>query len=310
LHIDAPMCKVALAQESVMRLDDLDTNVNVEDQRGMGGGGFGFPGLGGGGLGVGRSMGCGTLAIVIIAALVFGVNPMQILGGGQQGAPQPAIERSAEQAQGAGCEADAASRFSCQVLRLNNLTWERQFAGGGYREPKIVFYSGRGQSGCGSAQSAMGPFYCPADEGIYLDTDFYGELSQRFGAGGDFAQAYVIAHEVGHHLQHLTGVADKVRQAQARASQVEGNKLQVAMELQADCYAGVWAAQNRERMEPGDVEEGLRAAHQIGDDVLQKATQGVVVEAAFTHGSAAQRMEWLRRGLQSGDPAQCDTFGR
>jgi len=156
----------------------------------------------------------------------------------------------------------------------------------------------------------MGPFYCPADEGVYLDTDFYGELSQRFGAAGDFAQAYVIAHEVGHHIQKLTGVADQVQAAQQRASRTQGNQLQVAMELQADCYAGVWAAQNRERMEPGDVEEGLRAAHQIGDDVLQRASQGVVIPESFTHGSAEQRMAWLKKGLETGDPDQCDTFGR
>lgn len=289
-----------------MRLDDLDTNVNVEDQRGSGGG-FGFPG-GGGGLPLGRSMGCGTFIIVIIAALVFGVNPSQILG--PMGGTPSAVEQPAQTGAvaGKGCDADAASKFSCQVLRSNDLTWSQLFTDGGYRAPKIVFYSGRGQSGCGAAQSAMGPFYCPADQGIYLDTDFYAELSQKFGAGGDFAQAYVIAHEVGHHLQHLTGVADKVRSAQARASQVQSNKLQVAMELQADCYAGVWAAKNRDRLEPGDVEEGLRAAHAIGDDVLQRATQGVVVEAAWTHGSAEQRMSWLKRGLQSGDPAQCDTF--
>ena len=156
----------------------------------------------------------------------------------------------------------------------------------------------------------MGPFYCPADEGVYIDTDFYAELTQRFGAAGDFAQAYVIAHEVGHHVQNMTGVADQVQAAQQRASRAQGNQLQVAMELQADCYAGVWAAQNRERMEPGDVEEGLRAAHQIGDDVLQKASQGMVVPENFTHGSAEQRMTWLKKGLETGDPEQCDTFRR
>ena len=145
---------------------------------------------------------------------------------------------------------------------------------------------------------------------VHFISDFYGELTQRFGAAGDFAQAYVIAHEVGHHVQKLTGVADKVQAAQQSASWAQANRLQVAMELQADCYAGVWAAQNRERMEPGDVEEGLRAAHQIGDDVLQKASQGVVVPESFTHGSAEQRMTWLKKGLESGDPAQCDTFGR
>ena len=156
----------------------------------------------------------------------------------------------------------------------------------------------------------MGPFYCPADEGIYLDTSFYDELSQRFGASGDFAQAYVIAHEYGHHIQKLTGVADQVQAAQQRASRTQGNQLQVAMELQADCYAGVWASLNKDRMEPGDVEEGLRAAHQIGDDVLQRQSQGIVVPESFTHGSAEQRMTWLKKGLQTGDPEQCDTFRR
>jgi predicted metalloprotease len=154
----------------------------------------------------------------------------------------------------------------------------------------------------------MGPFYCPADQGVYLDTSFYDELRQRFGAPGDFAQAYVIAHEVGHHVQALTGIADKVQSSQQRVSRTEGNALQVAMELQADCYAGVWAAANRDRMEPGDVEEGLRAAQAIGDDTLQKAAGQRPVPDSFTHGSSAQRQMWLKRGLDSGDPAQCDTF--
>ena len=194
------------------------------------------------------------------------------------------------------------------MLASANATWAKAFPPGKYKEPKIVFYSQNGRSGCGAAQSAMGPFYCPADQGIYLDTDFYAELSQRFGAAGDFAQAYVIAHEVGHHIQYLTGIANQVRAYQSRASEVEGNKLQVAMELQADCYAGVWAAKNKERMEPGDLEEGLRAAHAIGDDVLQKAAQGRVVPESFTHGSAKERMAWLKRGLDTGDPNRCDTF--
>lgn len=290
-----------------MRLDDLDTDVNVEDQRGGRGGGFGLP-IGGGGLPLGRGMGCGTILILIIAAFVFGINPMQILGGGEVG-QTPATQQSqvAPPTAGQGCDADAASKFSCRVLKSNVLTWQKLFSDG-FRQPKIVFYAGGGQSGCGAAQSAMGPFYCPADEGIYLDTSFYDELAQRFGAAGDFAQAYVIAHEFGHHIQKLTGVADKVQALQARSSRVAGNRAQVAMELQADCYAGVWAAQNKERMEPGDVEEGLRAAHQIGDDVLQKQSQGVVVPESFTHGSAEQRMTWLKRGLASGDPAQCDSF--
>jgi predicted metalloprotease len=154
----------------------------------------------------------------------------------------------------------------------------------------------------------MGPFYCPNDRGIYLDTTFFDELKTRFGAAGDFAQAYVIAHEVGHHIQNLTGVLDQAHSAQQRASKAEGNAVQVRVELQADCYAGVWAARNRDRLEPGDVEEGLRAAEAIGDDTLQRKTQGRVVPESFTHGSSAQRMAWLRRGMQSGDPAVCDTF--
>ena len=293
-----------------MRLDDMDTSdVEVDDQRGSGGGRFGFP-MGGGALPLGRSMGCGTLALVIVIALVFGVNPMQILGVDPGGLPTQVAPQDQAAPAGQGCDANAASRFSCQALKSTTLTWTALFPDKRYRPPHIAFYSGGGQSGCGAAQSAMGPFYCPADEGIYLDTDFYGELSQRFGAAGDFAQAYVIAHEVGHHVQKLTGVAEKVQAAQQTAGRIQGNRLQVAMELQADCYAGVWAAHNRERLEPGDVQEGLRAAHQIGDDVLQRATQGVVVPESFTHGSAEQRMSWLKRGLETGDPSQCNTFGQ
>lgn len=292
-----------------MRLDDIDTtDVNVEDQRGSGGGGrgFGFPGGGGGGMQLGRGMGCGTILILIAIAYFSGGGLGSIIGG--LGGMEQTAPVQQEATAGQGCEANAASKFSCQVLASNNSTWSKAFTDGGYREPKIVFYSGGGQSGCGAAQSAMGPFYCPADQGIYLDTSFYTQLQQQFGASGDFAQAYVIAHEVGHHLQYLTGRADQVRQAQARASKVEGNQLQVRMELQADCYAGVWAAKNKERMEPGDVEEGLRAAHQIGDDVLMKQSQGVVVPEAFTHGSAEQRMQALKLGLSSGNEDACETF--
>ena len=218
--------------------------------------------------------------------------------------------QSAPAAAGQACSANAESRFACLVLLSNNRTWKPAFTDGNYREPKLVFYAGGGQSGCGAAQSAMGPFYCPADQGIYLDTSFFRELQSRFGAGGDFAQAYVIAHEVGHHLQYLTGRAEQVRQAQARASRVQGNRYQVAMELQADCYAGVWAAKNKDRIEPGDIEEGLRAAHQIGDDVLQRAAQGVVVPESFTHGSAEQRMAALKLGLSTAREEECEVFFR
>jgi uncharacterized protein len=298
-----------------MRLDDLDDgnvsdDVQVEDQRGRGGG-FGFPMGGGGGMPVSGKMGCGTIIIMLIAALVFGVNPADMLGGGQQVSQAPQVQtQSGQSTAGANCEANQASKFACLVLLSNNKTWQKQFTDGSYRQPKLVFYEGGGQSGCGAAQAAMGPFYCPADEGIYLDTSFFDELSRKFGASGDFAQAYVIAHEVGHHLQKLTGRAAQIQQAQARASRVEGNRYQVAMELQADCYAGVWAALNKDRMDPGDVEEGLRAAHQIGDDVLQRQSQGMVVPESFTHGSAEQRMTWLKRGLASGDPDQCETLSR
>ena len=164
------------------------------------------------------------------------------------------------------------------------------------------------RSGCGQARAAMGPFYCPTDQGIYLDTSFFNELANRFGAKGDFAQDYVIAHEFGHHIQNLLGTSDKVQQIQRSSSEREGNAASVRLELQADCYAGVWAAQNRSRMEPGDLEEGLTAAGAIGDDTLQKESQGRVVPDSFTHGTSAQRQTWLRRGIETGDPAACDTF--
>ncbi len=297
-----------------MRLDDSD-DLNVEDQRG---GNFSATGFGGGGGGLGligmlvpfvlSRFGCGGLVVLGIVLFLFGglgsigslITPM---------APPSATaphQQSGASSVAESCSVDAASRFSCNALANVNQTWVKLLSG--YTPPKLVFYAGNGRSGCGAAQSAMGPFYCPADQGVYLDTQFYDELQQRFGAPGDFAQAYVIAHEVGHHVQTLTGTADKVRAAQQRASRTEGNALQVAMELQADCYAGVWAAKNRDRLDPGDIEEGLRAAQAIGDDTLQKAAGQRPVPDSFTHGSSAQRQQWLSRGLQTGDPAQCDTF--
>lgn len=291
-----------------MRLDDEQESTNFEDRSGQRGR-SGFPGMGGGlGLGGGK-MGCGTLVIVIIAALVFGVNPAQLLEGGGNVGTTPQIQT------GGGSQASTIDpKVRSAVLKILGSTerrWTDLFAksGNGYRAPKLVFYTESNQSGCGAAQAAMGPFYCPADEGIYLDVGFFSELSQRFGASGDFAAAYVIAHEVGHHIQKLTGVAEQVQRAQQRASKAEGNKLQVAMELQADCYAGVWARNDTNLLEAGDIQEGLRAAEAIGDDTLQRASQGVVVPESFTHGSSEQRMAWLKRGLHSGDPAQCNTFG-
>ena len=298
-----------------MRLDDLDPSKNVRDQ-GRGGGGRGFGGGGGGGLGLllsflpmllGRKMGCGSILLIGGAALAF----MYFSGGGLQLADDTGAGGFQPKSSAANVACDTQEElFACQVLASTEQTWQKLFRQQGetYRPPTLTFYDQSGQSGCGAAQAAMGPFYCPADQGIYLDTSFFREMSTRMGAKGDFAQAYVIAHEVGHHIQNLSGVAKQVREAQARASKAEGNALQVRMELQADCYAGVWAAQNADRLEPGDVEEGLTAAHAIGDDTLMRGAGRTPVESMFTHGSSEQRMAWLRKGLQTGDPAACNTF--
>jgi uncharacterized protein len=287
-----------------MRLDDYRESSNVEQDSGGGGGGGGFPlgailGLGGG------RMGLGTIVILIILALVFGINPLSLLGGG---APQTAQVSSANAGQV--CETSASYRFSCKVLATTEDTWSRIFQQQGqrYQPPVLHFFNQRGMSGCGAAQAAMGPFYCPTDHKVYLDTSFFDELRQRFGAPGDFAQAYVIAHEVGHHIQALQGIDAQVRQAQARGSEKEANAIQVRMELQADCYAGVWGAANKNLLDPGDLDEAVRAAQAIGDDTLQKQAQGYAVPDSFTHGTSAERMAWLKRGYETGDPAQCDTF--
>ncbi|HVJ01442.1 MAG TPA: neutral zinc metallopeptidase [Sphingomonas sp.] len=301
-----------------MRLDDFDPNIDVEDQRGRGGGMFG----GGGGLGGGGMLfaflpmvfsrfGCLGVAVLLVVALFFS-GGLGMLGGGggvQQGAPTQVSQQAGTDAQSS-CAVNAESRAACNAFSSAQKTWTQVFQANDARfvAPKLVFYSGQGQSGCGAAQSAMGPFYCPSDRGIYLDTDFFQELGQRFRAQGDFAQYYVIAHEFGHHIQNLLGTAQQVSQIQRRSSESEGNAASVRLELQADCYAGVWAAANRDRLEPGDIEEGMTAANAIGDDTLQREAQGRVVPERFTHGSSAQRMQWLRRGLESGDPAACDTF--
>ena len=290
-----------------MRLDDEQESSNFEVQRG-GGGGFGG-GLGGGlpmlfGL-VGSRFGCGGIIVLLVIMAVFGMNPLSMLGGGGQvGSPPANTSQDASQL-------TDVQHLSLRVLGSTERRWGDIFAANGqrYTPTTLVFYNRNGTSGCGAAQSAMGPFYCPVDHRVYLDTEFFDELKNKFGAPGDFAEAYVIAHEVGHHVQTLTGISDKVRAAQQRASEAGSNALQVKMELQADCYAGVWAARDQNLLEPGDVEEGLRAAQAIGDDTLQKAAQGRVVPESFTHGTSAQRMQWLKRGLDTGDPAQCDTFG-
>ncbi len=292
-----------------MRLDDFDPNsVDIEDQRGGGsGGGMRLPG------GRGGKLGCGTLVIVLIASYFLGVDPSQMIGGLEQVQQQAPQESTQPQAGGnsatESCNIDAASKQTCNALSSLNKTWAQVFqqSNVAFRQPKLVFYSQDGQSGCGAAQSAMGPFYCPEDSGIYIDTEFYRTMEQELGASGQFARDYVIAHEYGHHIQKLTGMSDQVRSLQSQ-SPGRANQLSVRLELQADCYAGVWAAKNSDRLESGDMESGLNAAHQIGDDVLMRGAGRRPVEASFTHGSSAQRIEWLRKGLQSGNEDACDTF--
>lgn len=267
---------------------------NVQDRRGRGGL------IAGGGIGA---------VVLTIVALLLGVDPDSMPTGGVGAPADEVAPGGADQFTGVDEEAD----FISVVLADTEDTWNALFSerGMSYQEPQLVLFENAVQSACGFAQSAVGPFYCPADQHVYLDLSFFRELHQRFGAPGDFARAYVVAHEVGHHVQTLLGISDQVRGAQSRASQTEGNALQVRMELQADCLAGVWAFHaNRERqvVEPGDIEEALGAAAAIGDDRLQRQAQGHVVPESFTHGTSAQRMEWFRRGFDSGNPDACDTF--
>jgi uncharacterized protein len=293
-----------------MRLDDEEESSNIEDLRGQGGG-FGLPGMGGGGLAFGgRSMGCGSLVIVIILALVFGINPMTLLGGGGQ-VSAPTQQIGQPQYDAPARPASETDTFVAKVLGTTERTWAEVFqreVGEAYREPRLVLFTDRVRSACGAAESAMGPFYCPGDQKVYLDQSFFDELSRRFGAPGDFAAAYVIAHEVGHHIQTLLGISQQVSEMQSRVSRTEANALSVRLELQADCLAGVWAHHNQMLLEPGDVEEAMRAATAIGDDALQRAAQGVVVPESFTHGSSEQRTRWFMRGMQEGTIAACDTF--
>jgi hypothetical protein len=271
---------------------------NIEDRRGM------RPVR----TGVGLSIG-GVLFLVVLSLL--GINPLPFLGIATK-APEVQMQDTGQPYQESPQEAKL-REMTAVVLADTEQSWSTLLPQYGiqYVEPTLVLFSGAVQSGCGTAESAMGPFYCPLDQKVYIDMSFYNDLSQRFGAPGDFAQAYVIAHEVGHHVQNLVGTAEKVRAAQQRVSQADANELSVRMELQADCFAGVWAhdaARSRQLLESGDVEEGLNAASAIGDDRIQKETQGRVVPDAFTHGSSAQRVRWFRRGLEAGKPEACDTF--
>jgi hypothetical protein len=279
-----------------MRLDDQRRSSNIEDQRG--GGGFGLPVIGGG---------IGTVIILIVAA-IFGINPRQLLQQNNQPARQQAP------ATNPATTTDPQVDFVAAVLGDTEDVWHayfREHLGQDYQEPHLVLFSGAVQSACGFAQSATGPFYCPLDDKVYIDLSFYRELKDRFHAPGDFAQAYVIAHEVGHHVQNLLGTSDKVHQLEQRASERQANQLSVSLELQADCYAGVWAnhAQKmRNILDAGDVEEALNAASAIGDDRLQMQSRGYVTPDSFTHGSSQQRVTWFKRGFEGGTLENCDTF--
>ena len=290
-----------------MRFGGRRSSDNVEFREG-GGGGFGFGGGGGGAgmlLGVVFSrFGIGGVVVLLIAFAIFG-GLGSLTGGGQR-----AVGPQTQQGGTRNCQTEPTITFACQTLASTEDHWTALFAANGqrYAPPRMVIFEGQDQSSCGTADARMGPFYCPADQGIYLDIAFFRELAQRFAAPGDFAQAYVIAHEVGHHVQTLAGTSDRIRQAQSAVREGEANALQVRMELQADCYAGVWAARERGAMEPGDLEEGMRAAAAIGDDTLQRAERGVVVPESFTHGSAAQRQEALMRGYRGGNPQACEGF--
>lgn len=276
---------------------------NVEDRRGGGGGGGGF-GVGG------KSIGLGTIAIALVASFFFGVDPGTVIGMMEGGAPAPQVQ---QRAPGAATATDPETRFVKTVLGFTEDAWTPIFAAQGatYQPPKLVLFEGRTPTACGTGTSASGPFYCPGDSDIYIDLNFFRMMQQRFNVGGEFAQAYVIAHEVGHHVQNQMGLSEKVQNAQRSMSEKQGNALSVKLELQADCFAGVWAFHTQKKqafLETGDVEQALATASAIGDDAIQRKSQGSVVPDSFTHGSSAQRVRWFKRGMESGDVQQCNTF--
>jgi hypothetical protein len=284
-----------------MRWEGNRESDNVEDVRGSGGGGF--P-IGGGGLGI------GAIVIALVGGAIFGINPLTILSllsGGGGGAPVVQQQPHATPAN------DQGAKFVRVVLADTEDVWGKLFQAGGatYHDPKLVLFRGAVQTGCGTGQSAMGPFYCPADKKVYIDLDFYDTLKNRLGAPGEFAQAYVIAHEVGHHVQDELGITAKVDQMRSRMNQTQANAVSVRVELQADCFAGVWAhhsQQGKNWLDPGDIESAMNAAAKIGDDTLQKNAGRAVVPESFTHGSSAQRQHWFQTGYQTGSVKACDTF--
>ncbi|MDO5288215.1 MAG: neutral zinc metallopeptidase [Pseudomonadota bacterium] len=284
-----------------MRWEGNRQSSNVEDRRGAGGGGMGFGG---------RSIGIGTIVIALIGGWILGVNPLTLLGilsGGQATVQQQSAPAQTTPAN------DQNTAFVRTVLASTEDVWGEIFRQGGaqYREPRLVLFRGATPTACGTGQSAMGPFYCPADQSVYLDMAFFDTLSRQLGAPGEFARAYVIAHEVGHHVQTLLGTTAKVDGMRGRISQTQQNQLSVRMELQADCYAGIWAAHSQQAknwLEQGDLEAAINAAERIGDDALQKQSQGYVVPDSFTHGSSAQRQRWFTQGYKTGSVQACDTF--
>jgi predicted metalloprotease len=275
-----------------MELDDQEASSNVEDRRGMG--------VVGGGLGAG-------VIVIGLVAYFLGFDPSTVMNVAEQVAPQRETREAPK-----GAPKDEMGQFVAKVLGSTEVVWGKIFqeSKSQYRPPTLVLYDGQVRSACGMAQSAVGPFYCPGDEKLYLDVAFFRDLQTRFHAPGDFAEAYVIAHEVGHHVQKLTGTFQQLEAARGRSSQTEMNQISVRMELQADCYAGVWGnhAGTMNQLQPGDIAEALNAATAIGDDRLQKQTQGHVVPESFTHGSSEQRVRWFKRGIDSGHPKDCDTF--
>ena len=278
---------------------------NVEDRRGAdSGGGSSGPVFGG------RSIGIGTIVIALLGGWILGVNPLTILGLLSGGAPPAQVQQAPAQRPPAD---DRLARFVSTVLADTEDVWAGVFSQGGarYQEPRLVLFRGATPTACGTGEAAMGPFYCPADQKVYIDLGFYETLKHQLGAPGEFAQAYVIAHEVGHHVQHLLGITDRVDALRGRQSEAQANAMSVRLELQADCFAGVWAGRSQQAknwLEQGDLEEAMNAASQIGDDTLQQNAGGAVRPESFTHGSSAQRMRWFQRGFQSGQVSQCDTF--
>ncbi len=301
-----------------MRWKGRRRSANVDDQRGRGGGGFGFPGdglkipMGGGRRGKGGGMGIGTLIIIGIVLWFLGINPLKLLGGGLGGGFAPNTPSPQTQQRTKPSGNDEMKAFVETILGSTEEVWTNIFSGYGksYPKPRLNLFTGQVRSACGLASSASGPFYCPGDSEVYIDLSFYRQLEQEFQAGGDFAQAHVLAHEVGHHVQNVIGVLPQFNKMRRSMGKVEANKMSVKVELQADCFAGIWGyfVAREGWLEAGDLEEALVAANQIGDDSIQKRTQGYVVPESFNHGTAEQRKYWFRRGFESGRVEACDTF--